>query len=333
MPAPQPPATGMSGLSLAHFLAPAVTLGVSLLVGLGVFFSADAPDGFFVDRFMPYAALLAALAAAVGLLLSWNELDLSALGILALAGHIYFDMSDSNVAAAVLVSALAGLFVGTVIGVLRWLTRAPAGVLSLAGGVVASTFYVQLRDLGDPRGAISGLGTIDGPWVHILTAVVFVTVAVVLGALLGRPRSGGSEGHADSEPGLRVIAGFALSGVAAGVVGAVFLGWQSFGPPSQHWGVHASLWLLPIFAAVAIGGVLRGSWFIAPLGAASGAVAAALLNDGGRLHGWDVSTVELLLVGFLLGSLVVSYGLHRVLNGSVMGQTPAAPPPNQPVPF
>lgn len=313
-----------------------MTLGVGLFAGLVVFFSADVPDGFLGDRFVPFAALLAALAATVGLLLSWGEQDLSVFGILALAGYIYVDVSEHNVLAAVLLSVLAGLAVGAGIGLVRWLTRAPSAVLSLAGGLMAATLYLQFSDSVDLVRQRLGTVEVEAPWAHLLAAFVFVTVAVALGALLGRSAQGTGTQALNGSVGVgpRVIVGFALSGAAAGAVGSVFAGSTIFGPTSGHWSFTMQSWLLPLFAAVALGGVLRGGWFIAPLGAALGAVPAVLVSDGMVLHSRDPINRELVLLGFILGALVVSYSLHRLLGGSrLTGETPAAPPPSQPVPF
>jgi ribose/xylose/arabinose/galactoside ABC-type transport system permease subunit len=300
-------------LTPAHVVGPAVTLGLGWVVTLGLLLTSDRPEGY-LDRALPFALTLVALAVPVAVLFSWGEIDLSVLGTPLLAGYLYIEVGDGSVVLGLLVAGLVGLLLGILVGLARWLTRAPSAVLSLAIAAVAQG--LALRALETPEAVRSSGSRVEGSALPFLAALGVTGLAVLVAVIVRRPASGGGD---DRGPGPEVILGFGLSGLAAGVFGALFAGMTLLATP----GVGTNT-VLVLFTAVAMAGVVRGSGIVAPLAAVLGAVGAFLLTDVPRMRQWDPGDGNLLLAAVFTVLLLVGHGLHRVLAGNGAGVGPAA---------
>jgi len=302
-------------LSLGQLVGSAVALGLGWIVALGVYFTAsDLPDGYLGDIVVPFAMILAALAAPVALLFAWGEVDLSALGMLPFAGYIYAEVSDTGVLVGLIAAGMAGLVIGAVVGVLRWSTRAPSAVVSLGAGFVLQAVAFRLLVEGSPLRVLEE-GHVEGSGLAVLAALGFtsvtVAVAIVLRGRAGHEPVGGPRGP-------EVIVGFGLSGAAAATYGA--LAAAMTGAVAANDG---SALLLMLFCAVAIGGVVRGNRLIGPITAALGAVAVQLLVSAGVIRGWEFGDRNLLIAAVLAACLLISHGLNRLLSDRP-GAAPAA---------
>ena len=330
-PFPAPPARPASAVTDAvtavTLVPPAVTLVLGWAVALVLYSSAgDVPGEFLGDRVVPSALLLAALAAPLALLLSWGELDLSALGMLPFAGYIYTEASGGgSVAAGLLAATAAGVAIGAAVGLARWLTRAPSAVLSLVVGFVLQAVTLKQLDAGAMR--VVEDGVVDGSGLPALAAIgcVALTVTVAAAVALGRP-AGDDVGTAGGPPGAAVVAGFAISGAAAGAYGALSAGMVRAVVP------NGLVVLLTVLCAVAIGGVVRGNHLIGPLAAAAGAGAAQLLAVSAVLRAWELGDQQLLVASMLAACLLVAHGLDRLLRLTLTAHPPATSPlPQAPV--
>ena len=309
-------------VTVATVVPPAVTLMLGWVLGLALYATGgDDPGDFLSDTVVPQALLVAALAAPLALLLAWGEVDLSALGMLPFAGHIYAEAGGGNVAVGVLAATAAGLAIGAAVGLARWLTRVPSAVLSLAVGFVLQAFAQRFLDSGAVRAIHDGF--VDDPGLPALVALGYVGVTVAVAVMLGRPSGGAGcvgVGTAAGSPGGRVVVGFAVSGAAAGAVGALNTGMV------RAVSANGLALLLTVLCAVAIGGVVRGNWLVGPLAAAAGAGAAELLAVSAVVRPWRNTSEQLLVASVLGACLLVSHGLNRlVVTGRQMGAVP--PPP------
>jgi ribose/xylose/arabinose/galactoside ABC-type transport system permease subunit len=308
---PGPPAAADEGLSLGHLVGPAVTLGLGWIVALVVYFGAgDVPSSYLGDSVVPFALTLAALAAPVALLLAWGEVDLSAFGMLPFAGYVYAEVSDSGVLLGLVAAGAAGLLIGAVVGVVRWATRAPSAVVSLgAGFVLQAVAFTLLGDESPLRTLVEG--HVSGSGLPLLAALGFtaVTVAVAV-ALRGR---GGHE-PAGGPRGPEVVVGFGLSGAAAATYGALVAGMTGAVTLTD-----GSSLLLTLFAAVAVGGVVRGNRIVGPITAALGAIAVQLILSGGALREWDFGDRNLAIAALLALCLVLAHALARLVSAPESG--------------
>jgi ribose/xylose/arabinose/galactoside ABC-type transport system permease subunit len=312
---PRPAGPGAGTLTAAHVIVPVVTLVLGWVVALGLLLSSDLPDGY-LDRVLPLTLTWVVLVVPVALLFSWGEIDLSVLGTPFLAGYLYIEVGDGSVALGLLVAGLVCLLFGVLVGLARWLTRAPSAVLSLAAGAIAQA--LALRTL-ETSGSVGSAGSrVDGSALPFLAALGVTGVAVLLAVIVRRPAP---EGGDDRGPGPEVIAGFGLSGLAAGIFGAIFTGLTMVASP----GIGTNM-VLVLFTAVAMAGVVRGSGIVAPLAAVLGTVGAFLLTDGSRMRNWDVGDANLLLAAVFAVLLLVGHGLYRALAGIGAGVGPAAGP-------
>jgi ABC-type uncharacterized transport system permease subunit len=290
-------------VAVGHLVAPAVTLALGWIVAVAVYFSAgDVPDGLLGDRVVPLGLILAAVAAPVALLVAWGEVDLSAFGVFPFAGYVYAELSDSGVLVGLLAAAGAGLAIGAGIGLVRWVTRAPSALASLAAAFVLQA--VTLESVGRPDMRVLEEGFVDGWGIPLLAALGFTSLTAAAAAALGRDPGGRVAGV----PGPEVIAGFGLSGAAAATYGALATGMSQVVDLSGGTTV-----LLAVFCAVAIGGVVRGNRLVGPIAAAIGALAAQLLIAGALVRGWEQSGRQLLVACVLAACLLVSHTLHRAL--------------------
>jgi ribose/xylose/arabinose/galactoside ABC-type transport system permease subunit len=290
-----------------------VTLGLGWIVALFVYFTAsNLPSGYLGDSVVPFAMILAALAAPVALLLAWGEVDLSAFGMLPFAGYVYAEVSDSGVLLGLMAAASAGLLIGAVVGVLRWSTRAPSAVVSLGAGFVLQAVGFTLIGDESPLRTLEE-GHVSGSGLPVLAALGFtgVTVAVAV-ALKGR---GGRE-PAGGPRGPEVIVGFGLSGAAAATYGALVAAMTAAVTITD-----GSTVLLTLFCAIAIGGVVRGNRIIGPITAALGAIAVQLILSGSALRNWDFGDRNLTIAALLAVCLLIAHALARLL-----GPRPTATP-------
>jgi hypothetical protein len=338
-----------------------VVSAVTLVLGWGVAGvlyvagSGDFGDEWFTERYLPFAALVVLTAAPVGLLVAWGELDLSMFGTMSLGAYLYLELELDGVVVGILPAALAGVAVGLAIGIVRWLTRTPSALLTLGAGLLLQVVVFKLATSGDSiRGDVAN---VDG-WALPLTIAVVVTVLAVLVGVLretlgwaggnGAPGAGsavpGWTGAAGgSGPGPGVLAGFAVSGLGAGVAGAVTAGLGGESQLRSVLEVGPASGFTMLLAAVAIGGVVRGAGPVAPVAAAAGAFAAFLIRDTAFRNDWEFQDAELLLTIVLVAGFVIAHGLHRALGGLDRPRAPtlAAPwptpsggpvPPGQPPP-
>ncbi|MGH9211948.1 MAG: hypothetical protein ACRD2C_14890 [Acidimicrobiales bacterium] len=301
--------------SPAYLLGPVVTLGLVGLYAVVFFITADPTEGFLSDVFFRIAALLVLVAAPAALLVAWGEIDLSVFGTSVFAGWVYAETADTSVAAALLACAAVGVACGVGIGLARWLTRVPAALLTLGVGFLLQA--IALDQIGVQGRAVVD-GVIDGNALPVVAAIA--VTALALGAsFLGvgvtdeRRRSG--------VPGPEVIAGFVLSGLAAGLFGGINVGALRFAVPVAGENV-----LLPLFTAVAIAGVVRGSGPIAPLAGAAAGVVVAMIQSGTQLRSWEPFGNLVLLGGLLLAAGLVGHLLHRALDAAFRSGTASRQP-------
>jgi hypothetical protein len=118
----------------------------------------------------------------------------------------------------------------------------------------------------------------------------------------------------------------ALSGLAGCLGGALFLARIPGRSGLVMAGGFSSLGLLLVVAALAFAGVHRGSWLLAPLAAALGAVAVILIDTGANLNRWDIAVGPLLIASVAVVCLVASHGLHRILDSSSSRSGVPVPP-------
>jgi ribose/xylose/arabinose/galactoside ABC-type transport system permease subunit len=306
-------------VTVSTVVPPAVTLFLGWVVALGLYATAgDAPGDFLTDRVVPSALVLAALAAPMALLFAWGEVDLSALGMFPFAGYIYAEVGGDTVVVGLLVAVAAGLAIGAAIGLLRWLTRVPSAVLSLAVGFVLQAVTLKQLDSGIMR--LIEDGVVEGSGLPALVAIGFTSLTIAAAVAFRRP-AGDEVGTAAGPRGGEVVVGFALSGAAAGAYGALNAGMLRVVAPT------GLALLLTVLCAVAIGGVVHGNRVVGPLAAAVGAGAAQLLTAATVLRAWAASDQQLLVAAVLGVCLLVSHGLHRLI-GDHPGVRPvgAAPP-------
>jgi ribose/xylose/arabinose/galactoside ABC-type transport system permease subunit len=309
--------------ALLSVVGSAITLALGVVVAFTFFFGDDGEfDLFTEDFFITMVASLALLAAPVALLLSWDEFDVSALGTTVLGMAIYAEMDGGF--GPVLAAAFAGAVIGAVMGLARWLTRAPSGIVSLSGGAVASAIALQVFE-----GGMQGMRVdeLDVMWVAIALMVVVVAVAAGL-ALLAPSLAGGSVAASTADasrgrPHVGVVLGFALSGLAGCVYGAVQPAFYGFAQPN----FFSSYLLVALFAAVAVGGATRHSGLLAPVVTIPGAFLVTVLVTG-RGGPFD-SERDLALAGLLAATGMIAHGLARVSDrndGRGTGAGPFAPP-------
>src|SRR5690606_29011760 len=108
--------------------------------------------------------------------------------------------------------------------------------------------------------------------------------------------------------GLRVVPAFALTSMAGMLFGALQAG--------TH-GVYAVGYfpLVPtlVFAAAAIGGVVRGSGPVAPLTVVVASGLVILVQDATRFSGWEPGDQQLVLGVLFVVCTSIAYGLRRVM--------------------
>lgn len=303
-PANPPPAVLVTAVVM---LMVNVLAGAVLLVAGG-----DLPGGLVTRVLAPSAAGVACAAAPLAVLIGRGEVDLSAIGVVGVGTWAYAQVD--SVGLGLLIAALAGLVIGTMVGGLRVAIGAPPAVLSLAVGLLAA--FGANRALGG-RGQRTEL--IDGWAVPVLLAMVIVGLAIGAAFLL---RPGRPTGVAPSPD---VTAAYALAGVGSAVFGAISAGRGGLAVPQD-----TVFTLLVIFAAIGVGGVVVGFGWAAPLLAAGGALATQLLLTGLTLH-WSPATALVVLgVVTVLATLTV-YGVVRTAGGPPPG-LPFGPSPLAPVP-
>lgn len=292
-------------------VASAITIVLGAVVAFSFFFGDDGEfDILTEDFFITTVATLVLLAAPVALLLSWDEVDVSALGTATLGMAIYAD-TDGGIG-PMLTVAVVGIVIGAVVGLVRWATRAPSALVSLAGGAVASAIAFQIFD-GGMQGA--RVGDFDPQWFSVLAALVVVAAGVglaLVAALLRRPAPVAALGDppAAGRPHVGVVAGFALAGGAACLSGAVQAGLYGFAQVTMF----STSMLVSLFAAVAIAGVTRKSGLLAPVLAIVGAFLVAVLELAGRPGPFD-SDRDLALAGLLAAGVAIAHGLARISDG------------------
>ena len=301
----------------------AITLTLGLVVAFTFYFGDDGRfDLFTEDAFLTMVASLALLAAPVALLLSWDEFDVSALGTTVLGMVIYAEMDGGL--GSVLAAAFAGAAFGAVVGLARWLTRAPSGIVSLAGGAVASAVALKLFD-----GGMQGMRVDDLDVVWVAGVLMVVVVGAAMGLALvapllgGRSVAGTAADTSGGRPHVGVVLGFALSGLAGCAYGALQTAVYGFAQPN----FFSSYLLVTLFAAVAVGGATRHSGFLAPVVTIPGAFLAIVLTTGGRTGPFD-SDRDLALAGLLAATVLIAHGLARVSDRSGSrggGAVPFAP--------
>lgn len=312
---------GQDALAVGTLVPPAVTLVLGWVVALVLYLGAgDTPGQLLTDRVVPSALVLAALAAPVALLFAWGEMDLSALGMLPFAGYIYAEVGGDGVVVGLLAATAAGVAIGGVLGLVRWLTRAPSAALSLGVGFVLQA--VTLKLVGTPGMRLED-GIVDGSGLPALAAIGFMSLTVGAAVTFRSLRpAGGEVGSAAGPLGVEVVVGFALSGAAAGAYGALNAGMLRTVVPNG-----LSLLLL-VLCAVAVGGVVRGNRLVGPLAAVAAAGAVQLLAVSVTLRAWEASDQQLLLASVLGVGLLISHGLARLIGiQRDTGPVVAAPPP------
>lgn len=321
----QPPRLTAATL-ISHVVA--LVIGFIAAIGVWVTHGEELRSGFFGDIVIPEIAALAIIAATVAALASWGEIDLSFIGMFAVGAHVYVEVSESNTALGLLAAGAVGLFVGAVVGLLRWGTQAPSPHLTLGVGLFA-LFAVQAVQ-GNVGRPFLDTERIEGSVVPLAVAVVMVGVSVGV-ALLGKapPADDGRGGGAPSfgkpgRAGPEVVAGLAVSGLGGALAGALVAA-RTGGVAAMPGGLPSITLVLLVIAALAFAGVRWGSWLVAPLAAAVASVPVTLITFGADLHGLDPAEGYLIIAGVAVVCLVASYGLHRILSST--SSRPTVPPP------
>jgi ribose/xylose/arabinose/galactoside ABC-type transport system permease subunit len=288
-----------------------VALGV-VVAGVLIAISGEAGDYLDNDRFRALAASLAMLAAPVALLATWDEFDLSCFGTAAVGSVVYSEVAGDSVLPGLLAAALAGVVVGALIGLIRWLTAAHSALVSLGAGSLLAALALWWGDGPQTMPIRSAL--IDGWLLPLLAMVVVTGAAIGLAVAMAPSRPGGPvpsrtpAAGGGRVPGVGALAGFALSGLAAGAFGAFQAGLQGVVVPGQMTS------LLPLlFAAVAVGGVVRGSGAFGPVCAALGAFVVTVVQDAGFLNGWRQGEGQIALGALFVVSVVIAHGLRRLM--------------------
>lgn len=280
-----------------------ITLVLGAVVALVLFVVGDVPSDYFGNAsFQSLAATLAAVAAPVALLLSWDEFDLSIVGTVSLGSYLFVELSDDSVVPALVVVGIVGLASGAAIGVVRWLTGAHSALVSLGGGILLSGVAV----MNMPPEGIRSESRIDGQALAIVStiAVVGLTVAVALLMHTSRPA-----GPSAATPGPRVVAGFAVSGLAGTLFGAFLVGSQGFFTLGLD-----SFVLVLVFTTVAVAGAVRDSGVIAPLAVVPAALIVMIINDSVRLFSdWDKRVDQVVLGCLFVACVAIANGLRRAL--------------------
>jgi ribose/xylose/arabinose/galactoside ABC-type transport system permease subunit len=291
-------AAGVTMPPATSIIASVATLAVAGLVAIGLTVaSGDVELGAIT---ISGILLLVVLVVPVTLLLAWGEVDLSFIGIFTLGGYLYLELSDSGVAAALVVAALAATLTGLLVGVLRYGLRIPSGLISAGAGAAIAAFVFSLA--GVQGATVAPDSIVEGAALPVLGALGVTAVATVL-ALVASSRGADPNRAVGDLPGPEVVIGYGLSGFAAGVAGAITTAQIVFFQPQQGSGL-----LLQVLAAVAIAGVARGSGVIAPLaGAAAGVIVGVI-----RLAIGDFTDLGVALGALLLFSLVLGHGIHRL---------------------
>ena len=104
-----------------------------------------------------------------------------------------------------------------------------------------------------------------------------------------------------------MIPAFALSVLAAALFGAFLAGARGFTVAE-----HVTTVPVLVFAAVAIGGVVRGSGPFAPVVAAVAALVVIVVQDATRFHGWEIGDEQLVLGSLFVVCTAVAHGLRRI---------------------
>lgn len=316
-PAPRPSTGGLP--AAGTIVGSALTMGIGLLVAVVLFVNGDGPGEYFGrSAFQSTVAALAMLAAPIALLVAWDEIDLSMIGTVALGTALYAEMGDDGAAGALAAASAAGVAIGAAVGAVRWLTGAHPALVSLAAGVLVTGIAFEVGDDDGFSGAPAR--PIDGQGLPMGLMVVVVLLATVLAVVLARDPADVRA----AAPHPRVVLGFALTGLAGCLYGAVLAGIFAFAAPGQ-----VSIEVFIVFTTVAVAGVVRASGLIAPLLAVPAAAIVTVLSDSVSFNGWSRGEHELVLGGVFLVTLVVGQGLARLLGS---GSTPAGAPAPGPAP-
>jgi len=320
--APPPGGGRAAATSAATLVGTAVTLGLGLVVAIALLVSGDVPGDYFSSTgFQINVFSLAVLAPPLALLVTWDEYDLSVIGGAALGGIICANVVDdpgSDILPGLLVAAIVGAVAGAAVGLVRWVTGAHSALVSLGAGTLMAGIAFQIG----PGNQGLRFGTLDGAGLPIAFTVVVVAAGVGL-ALLFAPRAGEPTDRDHASPHPRVVAGFALSGLAAGVFGALFAARAGFLQPGQ-----TSIALVLGFTAVAVAGAVRGSGVVAPLAAVPAAAVTMMLADAAPINGWNQGERDLILGGVFVVTVALAQGLRRLLSA---GERPAVQPPTAPL--
>lgn len=287
-------------------VGPAVVLIILFIVYIGV-----VPSVLSIEQFNTVsneAAAVAIAAAGETLVVLVGGFDLSVGAVLSLVNVVIATQigpSQGSQAAVIPLALAIGAGTGLVNGLLVNLVRIPSIVATLA----MSFFWggVALLVLSQPGGEVpldfvnwftGNIGT------SIPAALVLILVVIALWILLKRTRLGqamyaiGGDASAAAANGVRVkltsVIAYVLAGVLYGLAGVLLTAQSASGDP--HLGDPL---LLPVFAAVVIGGTMFG-------------------GGRGDLVGSVIGAYILYIIADVLFSLGVSSFYTNIVNGAVL---------------
>lgn len=319
-------------------IALVAVIAVTTLVNPTFLFS---PDGWRDLLLTPTMLVLVSVGQAVVIITRNVDLSVgSAVGLAAyFCGRMFIDFPGIPVVFVFILAMVFGAVLGLVNGLLTAYGRVPSLVITLGtmyafrGALVlwAGSNRVNPSDM---PGSFLDLGTsalLSIPWL----AIIAIVVTVIIGWYLRSRRSGrefyaiGSDPAAAELYGLkvrrRVIAAFLISGVLAGLAGALYA--ARYGTTDSQTGT--GLELQAVGAAV-IGGVAIFGGSGTVWGAAIGAMLLLTINRALPIVGipdfWQQAVVGVLIIGAIVLDRVLSLRTRRRLLAQRHDpETPAAP--------
>ncbi len=325
-PAPSPVSEGTSWIArIGRVAAPFVGLLLVLIV-----FTAMEPEAFLSLRNGRTIAIQTVVVGigALGMcfVIVGGGIDLSIGSVIALAGVVGAMVMDAGggATAAVLAAAGAGLACGLVNGGLVTSLRIPSfiatlGMLGIARGL--AKLLADNQRVAPPPESLGWLvgfvdKTPDAAWLLVAPAVwVFFGVALLAAFALRRTAFGVHVvAIGSNEPTARLcgvpvvrtkILVYGLSGLGAGLAGAIMLGRLGVGDPTTAVGLELS-----IIAAVVIGGASLSGGEGGILGTMIGAFMLSSLDAGCNLAGIDNSIQDIIIGGIIVVAVAMD-GLRR----------------------
>jgi ribose transport system permease protein len=304
-----------------------------LLACLGLFaYFASTEEIFTTSRnwtnLLSTATIIGYTALGITLVMLGGEIDLSVIGLVAMAGYAFAHIANET--DSILAGIIAALGVGLGVGILNGGLVGLAGIrgylVTLLAGIVLVSLTLEATNGTPLRFQVEGLEDI---WSEVEGIPVFFLVLVVLALLLevlifltpyGRHMKASPVGIAQLHPedfskAWIICISYILSGLLTSFAGVLLVSRLRIFQPTA-----GSDWL-PILGAVIIGGTSpfgRRGWVI---GTIVGVLFVAMLQNGFIISGSTPFTEEIVL-GLVVGVTVV---WHAILAGkTVRHKQPAA---------